>query len=119
MFKEGMYLERLYRRIQKSDRINDLDLPRSSVFYVKRAIQERTGEEYSVEHVRIAMWLEGELPVSDVRKIPNWYVNKYMGGKCDFTLICSQVRILRRKKLEEAAKLASEEEGQQDTGRAS
>jgi len=119
MFKKENYLERFYSRIQKSDRVNDLDLPRSSVFYVKEAIQARTGEDYPIEHVKISMWLEGHLPISDVRKIPNWYINKYMDGKCDFITICNRVKILRRSRLEEAAKLASAEEGQQDTGRAS
>ena len=66
------YIDKLYRRIAKSDRTNDLDLPRSDVFFVRRGIEEVYGESYSLEHVRISMWLEGHLPVKDIRIIPEW-----------------------------------------------
>lgn len=106
------YINKLYRRIWKSDRINDLDLPRSDVFFVQRGIKERYDEDYSLEHIRVSMWLEGHLPVKDIRKIPQWYIDKYMGGKCNFEAVKRQVRYRRQQRLQEAAACISEESKQ-------
>ena len=74
-------LEKLYDRLASSNRISDLCLPPSSAFYVRQALADRLGEDYSLEHVTVALWLEGYISPDSIRRIPDWYVEKYMNGK--------------------------------------
>ena len=80
MVQDLEVLSRFYRRILKSPNLSGVFIPRSDVHYVRNAIHERTGELYELEHVAIAMWFEGFLPVNEIAKIPDWYVDKYMNG---------------------------------------
>jgi len=73
--------KRFYERLRTTERTENLNIPHSKVYYARWAIYEDTGIMYSVDHVNIAMWLEGYLPPRDVTNIPDWYVKKYMGGK--------------------------------------
>ena len=51
-------LEAFYDAI-RNNKLNSLHIPHSSVFYVRAAIEKRTGIRYSLEHVENAMVLEG------------------------------------------------------------
>lgn len=73
-------IERFYRRLRKSRNISDLDIPSSTVWYARSAIEERTGVRYTVEHVQIAAWLEGMLPPEALTRIPKWYIIQFMNG---------------------------------------
>jgi len=73
-------VKRFYERLRTSERIADLEIPHSHAYYARYAIYERTGNWYSVDHVQIAMCLEGLLNPDDLKTIPAWYVQKYMGG---------------------------------------
>ena len=85
---------RFYRRVRNSNKISDIDLPSSSIWYVRAAIEARYGVTYTVEHVQISAWLEGMIPVGCVTRIPSWYVQKYMGGvEPNFSELKRQVRI--------------------------
>jgi hypothetical protein len=46
--------------------INRIHIPVSDVFYVREAIRNSTGVEYSLDHVERAMYLEGHLSRHDV-----------------------------------------------------
>jgi len=84
---------RFYERIRTSNNIKDVHVPRRDVFYVRYKIYEDTGEWYSTEHVEISMWLEGMLPLDEIRKIPKWYVDQYMGGaEVDFEQLKKQIK---------------------------
>ena len=41
-------------------------IPRSDVFYVREALRQRTGVDYSLDRVERAMYLEGFLDKKDV-----------------------------------------------------
>jgi hypothetical protein len=81
MTNDFVILRKFYQRALKSENLTGVFIPRSDVHYVRRAIYERTGEWYELEHVVISMWLEGCIPPNDVTSIPEWYVTKYMEGK--------------------------------------
>lgn len=57
LYKERV-LESFYDAITNKT-LKYLHVPHSNVFYVRAAIQERTGIRYSLEHVENAMVLEG------------------------------------------------------------
>jgi hypothetical protein len=78
--REEAPIERFYRRLRKSNKISDLDLPSSTIWFARAAIEVRTGVRYDIEHVQIAAWLEGMIPPESVSRIPEWYVNKFMNG---------------------------------------
>ena len=56
----GYYLSLLN---DEEDRVH---IPMSDVFYVRAAIEARTGERYTLDHVERAMYLEGHLSRHDV-----------------------------------------------------
>tara|TARA_R110000868_G_scaffold134158_1_gene346055 strand:- start:53 stop:325 length:273 start_codon:yes stop_codon:yes gene_type:complete len=41
-------------------------IPKSDVFYVRTAIEEATGEHYTLDHVERSMYLEGHLKAYEV-----------------------------------------------------
>ena len=57
LYKERV-LESFYNAISNKT-LKYLHVPLSKLFYVRAAIQERTGIRYSLEHVENAMVLEG------------------------------------------------------------
>lgn len=74
------YLYKLSKRLWRSSNAEGLGIPTSDVFFVRWAIYEQTGKLFSPEHVQISMWLEGHLPPKELKTIPKWYVDDYMGG---------------------------------------
>jgi hypothetical protein len=73
--------QRFYERLRVSDRIGDLEVPHSKAYYARWVIWEKTKVWYSVDHVQIAMCLEGLLDPDDLKTIPEWYCKRYHGGK--------------------------------------
>jgi hypothetical protein len=57
LYKERV-LESFYDALTNKT-LKYLHVPHSNVFYVRAAIQERTGIRYSLEHIENAMVLEG------------------------------------------------------------
>tara|TARA_R100000781_G_C4039000_1_gene113311 strand:- start:209 stop:421 length:213 start_codon:yes stop_codon:yes gene_type:complete len=53
-------LEAFYSAI-RNNKLKDLHIPHSSVFYVRAAIEADTGVRYSLRHVETAMKAEGML----------------------------------------------------------
>ena len=53
-------LEAFYDAI-RTNRLNKLHIPHSSVFYVRAAIEADTGVRYTLKHVETAMKAEGML----------------------------------------------------------
>lgn len=46
---------------KSSNRLQQVHIPKSDVFYVRNAIFETKGEWYTLDHVERAMYLEGHL----------------------------------------------------------
>lgn len=87
------YIVKFYERLRSSNNIASVHVPRRDVYYVRFKIFEDTGEWYDAEHVEISMWLEGMLPLDEVKKLPQWYIDKYMGGaEVDFEQLKKQIR---------------------------
>ncbi len=61
-------LEQYYEALasDNSSKLKEIHIPRSDVFYVKTAIEARTGEQYSLDRIERAMYLEGFLKRKDV-----------------------------------------------------
>ena len=53
-------LEAFYDAI-RNNKLNKLHIPHSSVFYVRAAIEARTGKRFTLKHVENAMKAEGML----------------------------------------------------------
>ena len=53
-------LEAFYDAI-RNNKLNSLHIPHSSVFYVRAAIEAKTGNRYTLKHVENAMKMEGML----------------------------------------------------------
>ena len=53
-------LEAFYEAI-RNNKLKDLHIPHSSVFYVRAAIEAGTGVRYTLKHVETAMKAEGML----------------------------------------------------------
>ena len=53
-------LEAFYHAI-RTNRLKDLHIPHSSVFYIRAAIEADTGVRYTLKHVEKAMKAEGML----------------------------------------------------------
>jgi len=53
-------LESFYDAI-RSNRLKELHIPHSSVFYIRAAIEADTGVRYTLKHVETAMMAEGML----------------------------------------------------------
>lgn len=75
-------LERFYKRIAERGTVSLDGVPESIVFFVRRGIEARTGALYSLEHVSIALFLEGYLDPDKYYKtgLPVWYINRYCNG---------------------------------------
>jgi len=54
-------LERFYEAI-RTNKLKNLHIPHSSVFYVRAKIEADTGVRYTLKHVETAMKAEGMLP---------------------------------------------------------
>lgn len=76
-------LETFYGRIASKGTVSLSGVPESLVFFVRRGIERLTGVLYPLEHVEIALFLEGYLNPGKYYKngLPQWYVNLYMRGK--------------------------------------
>lgn len=61
-------IEEFYDAIadNNSRRLLKVHIPKSDVFYVRTAIHEATGVEYTLDHVERAMYLEGHLNRNEV-----------------------------------------------------
>lgn len=61
-------LEEFYSSLADEDeaRLRRVHIPRSDVFYVRAALEAKTGVRYSLDHVERAMYLEGHLEARDV-----------------------------------------------------
>lgn len=61
-------IEEFYSAIAAGDsrKLQRIHIPRSDVFYIRAAIEAKTGERYSLDHVERAMYLEGILDRKDV-----------------------------------------------------
>ena len=56
--RDNFVLEDFYAAIVE-DRLNTVHIPHSDVFYVRKAIEHRTGILYSLEQIEAAMKAEG------------------------------------------------------------
>tara|TARA_Y100001938_G_C7994804_1_gene381443 strand:+ start:291 stop:491 length:201 start_codon:yes stop_codon:yes gene_type:complete len=56
--RDNFVLEDIYAAIVQ-DRLNTVHIPHSDVFYVRKAIEHRTGILYSLEQIEAAMKAEG------------------------------------------------------------
>ena len=56
--RDNFVLEDFYAAIVQ-DRLDTVHIPHSDVFYVRKAIQHRTGILYSLEQIEAAMKAEG------------------------------------------------------------
>jgi len=61
-------IEEFYRTLSNNDTrgVNKVHIPKSDVFYVRRAIYDDTGEWYTLDHVERAMYVEGHLTRREV-----------------------------------------------------
>ena len=57
-------IENFYEAI-RTNTVSKLHIPHSDVFYVRKAIEARTGERYTLKHVEDAMKAEGSLKEED------------------------------------------------------
>lgn len=67
-YQSEQVLEEFYKALASQDegRMRRVHIPRSDVFYVRGAIEAKTGEKYSLAHVEWAMFQEGWLDAKDV-----------------------------------------------------
>jgi hypothetical protein len=73
-------LEDFYRVIADENNKQRVHIPHSSVFYVRSAIEARTGVYLQIPEVENLLYEEGLLPAKDY-KIPLWYRRKYLDPK--------------------------------------
>jgi len=61
-------IEEFYRTLANNDTrgVNKVHIPKSDVFYVRRAIYDDTGKWYTLDHVERAMYVEGHLTRREV-----------------------------------------------------
>lgn len=61
-------IEEFYRTLANTNSrgVNKVHIPKSDVFYVRRAIYDDTGEWYTLDHVERAMFVEGHLTRREV-----------------------------------------------------
>lgn len=61
-------IEAFYSALADDDvrSLRKVHIPKSDVFYVRTAIEARTGVRYSLDHVERAMYLEGHLTRDEV-----------------------------------------------------
>lgn len=105
-------LEQFYDRLRKQCSLSDLGIPTSKVFFVRRAIEERTGVCYTVHHLECSLFLEGYLNPDKhfTNGLPQWYVDKYLKGKHpEMTPLREKLRVLYQRHLETVQSLHSAE----------
>tara|TARA_R100000152_G_C6608283_1_gene63009 strand:+ start:270 stop:557 length:288 start_codon:yes stop_codon:yes gene_type:complete len=68
LYASDNVVERFYETLAEnnSNAIYKVHIPKSDVFYVRKAIEARTGITYSLDHVERAMFLEGHLRRDEV-----------------------------------------------------
>ena len=68
LYASDRVLENFYETIAEnnSNNVHKVHIPKSDVFYVRKAIEARTGITYSLDHVERAMFLEGHLRRDEV-----------------------------------------------------
>ena len=67
-FESDSVLEEFYKALADKDekKLRRVHIPRSDVFYIRRAYFERTGNWESLDRIERAMYLEGMLTKYDV-----------------------------------------------------
>lgn len=67
-FESDLVLEEFYNALANNNekKLRRVHIPRSDVFYVRRAYFEKTGHWVSLDRMERAMYLEGMLKKSDV-----------------------------------------------------
>jgi hypothetical protein len=68
LYSSERVIEEFYSALAGGDnrRVRRIHIPKSDVFYVRKAIEEDTGVRYTLDHVERAMYLEGHLKRSEV-----------------------------------------------------
>ena len=68
LYATDSVIEEFYRTLADNDirKVNKVHIPKSDVFYVRRAIYNDTGEWYTLDHVERAMYVEGHLTRREV-----------------------------------------------------
>ena len=68
LYPSETVIEDFYKALaSKSEtKLRKVHIPKSDVFYVRKAIYEKTGTLYSLDHVERAMYLEGHLRPNEV-----------------------------------------------------
>lgn len=67
-YESDNVIEEFYKALAEEDegKLRRVHIPRSDVFYVRSAIEAKTGVRYSLSHVEQAMYLEGFLDKKDI-----------------------------------------------------
>ena len=68
LYATDSVIEEFYRTLADNDArsVTKVHIPKSDVFYVRRAIYEDTGKWYTLDHVERAMYVEGHLTRKEV-----------------------------------------------------
>lgn len=68
LYASDNVIEEFYKALadNNSKTIQKIHIPKSDVFYVRKAIEINTGVRYSLDHVERAMYLEGYLKSYEV-----------------------------------------------------
>ena len=68
LYATDRVIEEFYEALASNDTrsLQKVHIPKSDVFYVRRAIYEDTGVWYTLDHVERAMYLEGYLHRNEV-----------------------------------------------------
>jgi len=68
LYASDTVIEDFYNTLaeNKPNTVHKVHIPKSDVFYVRKAIEVRTGITYSLDHVERAMFLEGHLTRGEV-----------------------------------------------------
>jgi hypothetical protein len=68
LYADEDVIEHFYSVLANNDTraIQQVHIPKSDVFYVREAIEARTGVRYTLDHVERAMYLEGYLDRHEV-----------------------------------------------------
>ena len=68
LYASEVVVDDFYRALASNDvnALRKVHIPKSDVFYVREAIEVRTGVRYTLDHVERAMYLEGHLKAYEV-----------------------------------------------------
>lgn len=68
LYASDSVIEDFYETLAKNDanKLSKVHIPKSDVFYVRKAIEMHTGKTYSLDHIERAMFLEGHLRRDEV-----------------------------------------------------